>query len=299
MTGSFFDDDPFDDPLMYWRLCDELSVIDAAILIIGENPSEETDLRDSDGYFIKTVQRRDYPNLQPALKALRNSILNNRLRARLSFPARGVKNYSATLTVMGEPIYHTVTLELGEEEQKVVFDHLVSAQYGEGRLHLGGPIEIAQGSDELWIHKEPSWEQTTIAVSDLKPWLEERGIKPNFFFPKSPSTGFRDSNHARYAPKLACAVAAWEAVKRPQPNKSVKESLSLWIQANGVSFGLGDDSETVPRKTTEDIATVANWATKGGANPTSVVVTEALPAKIDNFDSWKQEKDDDGSEIPF
>jgi hypothetical protein len=34
------------DPLFFWRLSDELSVIDAAILIIGEDPAREMEIYD-------------------------------------------------------------------------------------------------------------------------------------------------------------------------------------------------------------------------------------------------------------
>jgi hypothetical protein len=34
------------DPLDYWRLCDELSVVQAALLIVGEDPSGTQDYID-------------------------------------------------------------------------------------------------------------------------------------------------------------------------------------------------------------------------------------------------------------
>ena len=75
-----------EDPLFYWKLCDELSVVDAAILIIGENPSQHVELWDHEGNVRiydeqgvpKTKQRQDYDDLKPVLKALRAAILGNR-----------------------------------------------------------------------------------------------------------------------------------------------------------------------------------------------------------------------------
>lgn len=295
-------------PLFYWKLCDELSVVDAAILIIGENPSQHVELWDQednvriyDEHGVpKTKQRQDYDDLKPVLKALRAAILGNRLRAKISYPARGVKNYSPDLSIMGEPVYHTVKLELDPyQEERVEFDHLVSCQSGEGRLHIGGPIQVARGADELWVFKEPNWEQTTVEVDDLKRWLNGRGIRPRFFFPNSSTGGLDDKTGPRYSPKLACAVAAWQAVLKQQKNKSVKESLAMWVQANGVQFGLGDETGLVPKKAVDEISTVANWNTKGGATPTYIEDETEFPEAVDNFDSAIQGNEDDGSEIPF
>ncbi len=297
-----------DDPLFYWKLCDELSVVDAAILIIGENPSQNVEVWDyKDNVRIydkhgvpKTKQRRDYVELKPVMAALRTAILGNRLRAKISYPARGVKHDKPDLSILGEPVYHTVKLELGEhQEERVEFDHLVRCQSGEGRLHVGGPIDVVKGADELWVIKEPNWEQTTVEVDDLKHWLSGRGIRPRFFFPNSTTGGFDDKNGPRYSPKLACAVAAWQAVLRQQKNKSVKESLALWVQANGVQFGLGDESGLVPKKALDEISTVANWNTRGGATPTYIEDEAPVPEAVDNFDSAVQGNEDDDDEIPF
>ncbi len=297
-----------DDPLFYWKLCDELSVVDAAILIIGENPSQNVEVWDhKDNVRIydehgvpKTEQRRDYDELKPVLAALRTAILGNRLRAKISYPARGVKPDKPDLSILGEPVYHTVKLELGEhQEERVEFDHLVRCQSGEGRLHVGGPIDVVKGADELWVIKEPNWEQTTVEVEELKRWLSGRGIRPRFFFPNSTTGDFDDKNGPRYSPKLACAVAAWQAVLRQQKNKSVKESLALWVQANGVQFGLGDEAGLVPKKAVDEISTVANWNTRGGATPTYIEDEAPVPEAVDNFDSAVQSNEDDDDEIPF
>ncbi len=308
MTGGY---DDYDDGLFYWKLCDELSVVDAAILIIGENPSEQIDVFDAeegvrrynDDGSPKTKQRRDYANLQPVLKALRSAILSNRLRAKVSYPARGVYHYSPELSVMGEPVYHTVKLELGDsEEQTVVFDHLVSCKSAAALIHLGGPVEVARGADELWILKEPNWDQTTVAIDDLKAWLSERGLFPLFFFPSGVSDGFRDPSHPRYSAKLATAVAAWEKVDRAAKRKSVKQSLSEWVVSNGTQFGLGNSDGVVSQTAAEEVARIANWQTSGGATPTSVELDDDdtnEPMEIDNFEKIQPSKGDLDSDIPF
>jgi len=65
------------DPLDYWRLCDELSVVQAALLIVGEDPSGTQD-------YIDQQQAENRPEGYTAAKAaLVNAIRGKRLRANL------------------------------------------------------------------------------------------------------------------------------------------------------------------------------------------------------------------------
>ena len=61
-------------PLDYWRLCDELSVIQAALLIVGADPSgcESSSSRPDVGY-------------DAAKTALMNAIIGKRLRANVAY----------------------------------------------------------------------------------------------------------------------------------------------------------------------------------------------------------------------
>ena len=60
-------------PLNHWRLCDELSVIQAALLIVGADPSgSESSSNRSDGY-------------EAAKTALMNAIIGKRLRANVAY----------------------------------------------------------------------------------------------------------------------------------------------------------------------------------------------------------------------
>jgi len=65
------------DPLDYWRLCDELSVAQPALLIVGEDPSGTQD-------YIDQQQAENRPEGYTAAKAaLVNAIRGKRLRANL------------------------------------------------------------------------------------------------------------------------------------------------------------------------------------------------------------------------
>jgi len=64
------------DPLDYWRLCDELSVVQAALLIIGEDPSASQE-------YIDNWEAENRPKGYDAAKAaLMNSIERKRLPAK-------------------------------------------------------------------------------------------------------------------------------------------------------------------------------------------------------------------------
>jgi len=75
--------------------------------------------------------------------------------------------------------------------------------------------------------------------------------------------GYRDITHDRYAPKLAAAIDAWEAVTDPQ-GKHPKQALVQWLTKNAAKLGLWDKDR--PNKTAiEEAAKVANWQERGGA----------------------------------
>lgn len=245
--------------LDYWRLSEELSVVDAAILITGNNPETKAEelLPDGDSEW---KQRTTYDGFDATFKALRNDILANRLKATLGMRARErVYDYSA----YGQP-----EVKIWEGGTEFKFELILQLNNQNLRLFHNRKIDDQSELSDVYMLTEPDWTQTTVFVSDLKAWLDGKGIYPDFFFPKGKAEGFRERTHARYSPKLACAVEAWEKVTRPLPNKSVKESVSQWVQSNGVLFGMADGDGVVPTKAVEEVAKVVNWSTKGGAIPT-------------------------------
>ena len=166
---------------------------------------------------------------------------------------------------------------------------------------------------KLYILKEPDWHLTTVEIDDLRAWFRTKGMAPRFFFPEVMAEGFKDPNHARYSAKLATAVAAWETVKSATKGNSVKQTLTAWIVSNGVKYGLGGEQEVVSNSIAEEIATIANWRTGGGATPTSGEVDETkgeVVTEIQNFEEiassasdygggYSSFSADDDSDIPF
>ena len=200
----------------YWRLCDELSVVQAALLIAGVDPSVFVD--------VMRWQEDERPeNFSAAFTALTNAILGDRL--------------SATIRTVVEKKW----------------DITAEASYDDDT-------------------DEPDWQKTTILVEDLKTWLKGRGFKTGFFFPQADDTpDFLDQGHKNYAPKLAAAIRAWQAVNADQElikGKTVKQALLKWLSKNADQFGLTKDDGSPNEQGIEEIAKISNWATKGGAPKT-------------------------------
>lgn len=112
-----------------------------------------------------------------------------------------------------------------------------------------------------------------VEVEDLCAWLEVRGLTTGFFFPDRAAgqPGYLDQNHPHYAPKLAAAIRAWEAVSS-QPKRlqgtSPKQAIRKWLNENAALFGLTKNDGTPNRQGVEEISKLANWKPEGGASKT-------------------------------
>lgn len=117
-------------------------------------------------------------------------------------------------------------------------------------------------------------EKTTVTVADLRNWLELRGLKSGFFSPQVAETpDYLDPSHSCYAPKLAGAIRAWQAVvsdSRYQKNgKSVKANIENWLIAHASEFKLlKKDGELNRTAIVEQISKIVNWDDHGGAPTT-------------------------------
>jgi len=200
----------------FWRLCDELSVVQAALLQVGCDPGELP--------YVMNWQEHERPdNFSAVFAALSHAILGGRL--------------PATIRKTVETEWDTIA------ETYVKYD-----------------------SEEL------DWEKTTILVGDIKAWLKNRGVKTGFFFPKSADTpDFLDPLHKSYAPKLAAAIGAWQAVNADPElikGKTVKQALLKWLRKNADQFGLTKDDGNPNEQGIEEISKISNWDTKGGVPKT-------------------------------
>lgn len=125
---------------------------------------------------------------------------------------------------------------------------------------------ISHEEADFVIYREaPDWSKTTVAVSNLVAWLESRGVRTGFFFPKETSdVEYLDPQNPRYAPKLAAAVKAWLAVTDTGGNHP-KKALAKWLREHAAEFGLTDDDGKPNETAIEEISKVCNWQPTGGA----------------------------------
>lgn len=212
MAAQFDEVNGWEDQLSsldFWRLNDALTVVQAALLLAGIDPSEN-----GIGEYVEGWTPERQPQIYRSAKAaLEQAIRRSMLDAH------------------------------------VEYDENPNVMYGVSN----GPIV---------------WSSTTILVSDLKEWLARKGIQSGFFFPSAREEAeYLDPYHPRYAPKLAAAIHAWQAVKEPI-GKTPKTALMKWLRENAARFDLTDVEGKPNENGIEECAKVANWEMKGGAPKT-------------------------------
>jgi hypothetical protein len=203
------------DGLDYWRLCDELTIVQAALLIAGEDPGQCAEY--AEGW--SPENRPD--GYEAAKNAISTALRRNDLEGELV------------------PIY-------------------TQNPDGNSWEKVDGSIDVAA---------------SRVSVDSLRKRLRLRGFNTGFFFPEgTDAPEYLDPSNARYAPKLAAAVQAWQAMddESLQSGKSPKQALTKWLREHASDFGLSDD-EGKPNETgIEEVAKVANWRLTGGAPKTPV-----------------------------
>jgi len=202
--------------LDYWRLCEDLSIIQAALLTVGADPSSET------ACYCEEWQVHERP-----------------------------RGYEAAKSAI------TGALRRGSLEGKI-------AQLPEWDMN-GNHIGWVEGSVDL--------KESMVNVEALREWLAGRGFDSGFFFPvrEEIRTGYLDENNDCYAPKLAAAIRAWEAVTNDPERlrgKTPKAALSKWLNEHAASYGLIKDDGTPNASGVEEAAKLANWKPEGGASKT-------------------------------
>lgn len=198
-TGLIAAEQRHDSISEYWRLCRELSVVQAALLIVGLDPS-------GDDCYVQSWETHERP-----------------------------KGY--------EPVRTAVSAALRREEIK-------------GRL-----VPQDRTIDDGLVDAAAS----TVEVASLCTWLSANGVRTGFFFPTATDAAdYLDPRNARYAPKLAAAIHAWQAVTHLD-GKHPKQALLKWLRENASKFDLTDEDGKLNEQGIEEVAKVANWQPAGGA----------------------------------
>jgi hypothetical protein len=116
---------------------------------------------------------------------------------------------------------------------------------------------------------------TMVSVEDLRAWLDKRGMRPAFFSTAQTDPiaqpGYLDHDHQYYAPKLAAAIRAWEAViSDPEKlrGKTPKQALIIFLTEHASEYGLINEDGIPSSSVIEELAKAANWKPEGGVGKT-------------------------------
>ncbi|CAN5276686.1 hypothetical protein BH10PSE11_BH10PSE11_04030 [soil metagenome] len=195
--------------LSCWQLCERLTIHQAALLILGEDP-------------VYAVWESETPGYVPLVAAI--------VCAAESGTIKGVGKFKNKMR-------SDITLFPGNETDPVT---------------------------------------STIDVASLKLWLSANGRRPAAFFPdmtdvqEKPSAlaPYLDKEHPRFAPKLAAAIEASEAMKDPANvdlGKTARLAIEAWLMKNAARLGLVAKDGRPIKQAIREIAKIANWNTQGGA----------------------------------
>lgn len=241
------------DEFDYWRLCDELSVTQAAALIMEASPAR---IFCQQGMHYLAIHPSDAcPSaddniFQAALAAIKNAVKAGTLPGKIRVSARE---------------YGEADAEIDAEYNEIMYESGVGRSADEG--------EVLSSDGSYFYRPTPDWDKTTVAEKDLREWLASRGFKTGFFFPshEEAQEGYLDRGHPCYAPKLAAAIRAWEAVTTDPEKlrgKTPKQAITKWLNENAASYGLTKDDGTPNATGVEEAAKLANWKPEGGASKT-------------------------------
>lgn len=116
---------------------------------------------------------------------------------------------------------------------------------------------------------EPNWLRTTIAVDDVRHWMDRKGRRPAFFFPAenvAAPDDFMDPDHDHFAPELDLAVKAWRAfVSVRKTPGGTTTAIRKWLDENPQAWaGEGE----VSNECKDRLKTVVNWNKRGGPDKT-------------------------------
>ena len=234
----------------YWRLCEELNIVQAAMLVVGEDP---TCAEYVEGWDVDT-RPKGYEAVKAAIcGALKNFVLYTKELAELES-----KN-----TYLREE-YRNAPDMVYENEGSLTALYRRSV---EGNLVPKTDYDF-NGNAVGWLEGTIELYESTVKVESLKQWLSLKGISTGFFFPEPVTTlDFLDPLNNRYAPKLAAAVKAWQAVTDPG-RKSPKQALDKWLREHAAEYGLTNDEGKPIETAIEECSKVANWNQTGGAPKT-------------------------------
>lgn len=217
----------------YWDLCEEYSVIQAALLIVDEDPAT-----------LQHVVEQNSPDFRPhgfdaVYSALQKAVSAGSLEA------------SIRHSIISQGCLQAIAEEYASFSQNNT--EILTANNGTSYIY-----SLA-----------PDWHLTTIQKADLIKWLRARNFYCNFFTPVENITISQPSEEQPFCtPKLLAALDAWEAVRSNNgalKGNTPKQAIQKWLRQNAANYGLVNSKGRPNELAIEEIAKVVNWSPKGGA----------------------------------
>lgn len=236
--------------LDYWRLCEELNVVQATLLIVGEDASIA---EYAEGWDVEK-RPRGYEAAKTAIcGGLKNYIRHEKESYDMEQQAFNLQ--------LEYPKSEGMTPDDYEYLSELFTRSISGTLVPQSEFDINGnDIGVFEGTIDVY--------KSMVNVDSLKKWLRLKGFTAGFFFPEPVGTlDFLEPTHRRYAPKLAAAVKAWQAVT-DAGSKSPKQALNKWLREHAVEFKLTSDDGSPIEQAIEDCSKVANWKQTGGAPKT-------------------------------
>jgi len=238
------------DEMDYWRLCDEFNIMQAALLIVGEDPSVAE--------YAEGWEPQNRPKGYEAAKTALCSALKNFSHYQKESDELEQQTDNLRVDYLNTP---DLLLE-NKEYLSALFSRSISGTLvpetefdmnGNGIGYINGTVDVYK---------------SMVNADSLKQWLRVKGFTTGFFFPEQVETmDFLDPLNRRYAPKLAATVRAWQAIT-DAGKKSPKQALDKWLREHAAEFNLTNDEGKPIENAIEECSKVANWNAKGGATKT-------------------------------
>lgn len=213
----------------FWRLCDELSVVQAALLIAGEDPSSIAE-------YVENWSAQDKPTGYEAAKsALKHAVLSGRINAIIrhaSFP-RGWEEEP----VEGERII------IHEDRRQYIFK-------AEPDWHN---TTILVDDLKAWL-KERGFDSGFFFPTQQQGLPDYLNPHNSYYAPKLAA-----------AIEVWNAISSNETMHK---GKTPKQAMLKWLRENAAHYGLTNDDGRPSEQAIEEIAKIANWNPKGGAPKT-------------------------------
>ncbi len=236
--------------LDYWRLCEELNIVQAALLVVGDDPTTAE--------YIENYNVESRPKGYEAAKTAICGGLKNFIRYEKELCELETQTDNLRVDYSNAP---DMVLE-NDDYLSSLYNRSIS-----GTLVAQSEFDM-NGNNMGFIEGTVDVYKSMINAESLKQWLRLKGFTAGFFFPDQVATmDFLEPLNPRYAPKLAAAVKAWQAVT-DAGKRSPKQALDKWLREHASEFGLTNDEGKPIEQAIEECSKVANWNMRGGATKT-------------------------------